>query len=830
MALKKIKLSVVSGQRAIDPLEIFKKITLRGSIENIWEPQGEALKSWHEKRNDSDILVRMNTGGGKTLVGLLIAQSLVNETKGRVLYVCPNNQLVEQTTERAKEISLFPAIRYKSEWVNPKEFESGNTFCITNYATLFNGKSVFRNEEIEALVFDDAHVAENSIRGQFTLKISSQHEAFGKILNLCRKHFANSSRAGHFADVVEGRFTSVLFIPEFIVWEHANEFRKILLDLDVDKEPETLFVWEHLKEHLNHCCVVADSQSLQITPVILPLSQLNYFQESVRRVYLTATLPSQASFVRTFGITAPTIIQPSGKSGEAQRLFVFVSGKDDEEQREEAKSLVKVRKCCVISPSYNKGKEWVPPATIYDPEAGQEEIDRFRASKRPEMLGLVTRYDGIDLPGDSCKVLILDRLPMGESLIDRFIDESIRVETIRVSHTATRVVQAIGRIFRSNTDHGVVLLVGPQLQSWVRTPKNRAYLPKLLQQQLLLADELAKRVEEEEVTAEELINGVLTGDENWDEMYDEYIDKFETRVVSPATDWHIEMILRERKAYEQLWKGQYQKAADTYASLADSAQEHDFRMGAWYHHWQGLALMCADDRQGAFAKFIAAANVRSELGRPSEKREAAFRPPVSEEISQQAKKLSEWYRNKKTRILAAIDQVTADLVYGPETNKAEEALRILGNLIGLEAKRPDKVKGSGPDVIWDGEGKPSVFGFELKTDKSKDGEYSKSNIAQCNDHEEWLSQNRNDAAELIIVGPMLPVSEKANPSATLRIIEIDPFRDILNRAKAVFDAVESGDKTNLGQTFQGWLDYYGLSWPTCVESLDSRLAVDLKKD
>ena len=102
------------------------------------------------------------------------------------------------------------------------------------------------------------------------------------------------------------------------------------------------------------------------------------------------------------------------------------------------------------------------------------------------MLGLVARYDGIDLPGDACRVLILDRLPTGENLMDRFIDESIRIETIRMSNTATRVVQAIGRIFRSNTDHGVVLLVGTQLHSWVRTAKNREFLPPLLQRQIML--------------------------------------------------------------------------------------------------------------------------------------------------------------------------------------------------------------------------------------------------------------------------------------------------------------------------------------------------------
>ena len=828
MPLKKIKLTTNAGKKPIEPLEIFNKLTLRGSIENIWEPQAEALKNWYESRNDPDIVVQMNTGGGKTLVGLLMAQSLVNETKGRVLYVCPNNQLVEQTQNRTKELSLSPAIRYKGNWKNRSAFESGDVFCVTNYATIFNGKSIFRHEDIDAIIFDDAHVAENAIRSQFTLRIPNDHAAFNKILHLFRKHFANSSQAGRFEDVSDGNCSSVMFVPTFVVWEHSNELRKILVDLNVDDKEETLFAWEHLKEHLNHCCIVADRGGLEISPVVLPLSELNYFQDNVRRVYLTATLPSQASFARTFGVIKPTIIEPSGKSGDAQRLFVFVSGKDDKEQREKAQTLVSEYKCCVISPSHKKGLEWVPPSKIYDTDAGQSEIDRFRESKENEMLGLVTRYDGIDLPGDSCKVLVLDRLPTGENLIDRFIDENIRVETIRISHTATRVVQAIGRIFRSNTDHGVVLLVGPQLQSWVRTTKNRAYLPVLLQRQLLLANELAKQVEEGELSWDDLIEAIQVGDENWDEMYNEYIDNFETEASSPDTEWHVILVLQEQEAYMQLWKGQYQQAADKYAVLSETAQKHDPRLAAWYRHWRGLSLMCADDRQGAFSDFIAAANVRSELGRPSEKRESAFRPPVPDEVGQQAIKLSEWYRKNKGQIPIAIDQVKSELIYGPDTNKAEEALRVLGTLLGLDAERPDKTEGTGPDVVWKGESNPRACGFELKTEKDKNGEYPKKDISQCHDHEEWLKDKYGEGSDLMIVGPMMPVSQRANPSGLLQIVELDPFYDLLTRAKAMFEAVESGDKIDLSKKFQTWLNYYGLNWPNCVKSLDTKLAIDLK--
>ena len=762
-------------------------------------------------------------------MGLIVARSLVNEMKKKVLYVCPNNQLVEQTYDRAREVSLSPARRYKSAWWDRENFDSSNEFCLTNYSTVFNGKSVFRNEDIGALIFDDAHVAENTIREQFTLKISSNHAAFSKILALCRRHFANSGRETYFHDVVENRSNSTLFIPTFVVWKHAQQFRRILLDSGVE-DGDTRFAWEHLKGHLNHCCFVADSSSLQITPVVAPLSALKYFREGIRRVYLTATLPSQASFARTFGISDPTILRPSGKSGDAQRLFVFVHGVDDETRREGAKELVKEQKSCVISPSARRAEDWRPPAIIYDASCGQGEIDRFAKSDKSEMLGLVARYDGIDLPGDACRLLILDGLPTGESLIDRFIDESIQVETIRTSHKSTRIVQAIGRIFRSNTDHGVVLLVGEQLQSWMRSPDNQAFLPKLLQKQLLLGVELERQVNSEETTWEELIDAVLNGEETWDEIYNEYVDQFVTSVTPLASDWHVQTVLAEGKAFEQLWAGQFGRAAELYGNLEAETERHDPRWAAWYRHWQGLALLCADEKQEALLKFISAANKRSELGRPTEQRERIFGSQAVAEIGQQAQTLAQRYRRQRTRLFATLEYVRNHLIYGEETNKAEEALSRLGLLLGLDTERPDNSIGTGPDVIWQGTGGPSAWGFELKTDKTQGGKYSKREISQCHDHKEWLAVNHGEDCELTIVGKILPVSGQANPFATLRMTDLEEFQDLLNRAREMLNAVESEDKTDLEQLFQRWMSYYGLNWPDCVKSLGSRVVVDLVEE
>ena len=234
MSLKNLKLSSSGGEREVHPRKIFDNITLRGSIKNIWDPQAEALRNWYKKRTIDDVVIEMNTGGGKTLVGLLIAQSLLHELNRRVVYVVANNQLVEQTIKRAHELAIKPASRYNFAWHRQDEFLAAETFCITNYAAVFNGYSTFKDKDIGAFIFDDAHVAEASIRDRFTLTITPDSVAFDKIVNLFKPHFSNTYGMSRLEDISEGSQTSLLFVPMYAVWKHAQELRNILVEVDVE--------------------------------------------------------------------------------------------------------------------------------------------------------------------------------------------------------------------------------------------------------------------------------------------------------------------------------------------------------------------------------------------------------------------------------------------------------------------------------------------------------------------------------------------------------------------------------------------------------------------
>lgn len=411
--LKGLKITPRKRSRETNPLRIFETLTLRGTVENIWDPQSEALRRWHAMREKTDVVLEMNTGGGKTLIGLLVAQSLVNETAGQIVYVCPTNQLIEQAKLRAKECGLQVATYYDSNWTDEHIFTGADGPCLTNYAAVFNGKSIFRRKAIRAFILDDAHVAGPTIRNAFTLRFRSTSGAYDKIVNLFKPYLDRSGHAQELAALLDGDWLPLLFVPAFELNRHWQRLTQVLVDENVAEERATLFAWEHLRDKLGRCAVLISSTAVEVSPVALPLATLNYFYPGPRRIYLTATMPSPVQFSQTFGIENAEVIRPGGKSGDSQRLFVFAPGDTDDEQRAWAKDFVAEHKACIIAPSAARANSWTDVAELYDGSTGQDGVERFKAAAPPQKMVMAARYDGVDLPGEACRVLVLDGIPAG---------------------------------------------------------------------------------------------------------------------------------------------------------------------------------------------------------------------------------------------------------------------------------------------------------------------------------------------------------------------------------------------------------------------------------
>jgi hypothetical protein len=584
--------------------------------------------------------------------------------------------------------------------------------------------------------------------------------------------------------------------------------------------------------------VLISGSGIEITPPALPLHRVSYFAKTVRRIYLTASLPSPAEFIRAFGVSDPYYVRPGGKSGAAQRLFLFLPGETDDDQRALALSLIDRHKACIITPSKRAAEPWLQAATLYDGTGGHADIERFAKSTQAKKIVFAARYDGVDLPGDACRILVLDRIPSGGSLYDRFVEESLQIEPVRWMRTATRVVQAIGRIFRSNTDHGAVLLCGTTLQEWLRDPRHWPYLPPLLQQQVQLGVELRKAVDKKKLTPDDLLDGILKGTEAWDKLYEDHIDAFDFDKTPVPPNWLTESAAREQAAFERLWEGDGAAAAAAYAQLAEFCEPHDARQAAWYRHWEGRALDRLDKKEvpNAIRAYTQGANVRAELGRPKTDSVTGIVSAAAPIPGPQAERIAQLFSKKRAKLLKQLQDIAGRLVYGDDTKPAEAAVQELGDLLGLESTRPDHTDHTGPDVVWRFPGtvaKNAMQGaaLELKTDKKPGGKYrKKDDIGQFEDHINYIKATyRGEAFYWRIIGRRLPVAPECNPPEGLRIVELEQIQDLVLRTEGLYRAITEADsREDPSVTTQRWLDQLGLNWPLVIESLESDLAEDLQ--
>ena len=338
----------------------------------------------------------MNTGAGKTLVGLLIAQSLVNETQRQVVYSCSSIQLVEQTAEKARGYGIDVATYHGGEYTNEDAYYRAISPCVTTYQALFNGKTRFRRDDLSAVIFDDAHTAENTLRDQFSLRIrrSIFPDTYNELAALFSEYHRSVGRASSYGEVDNGTSSRLFFIPPFEVRRHAQEVRRILSEASLSEHRDTLFAWDHIIDHEELCCWLVSNHEITATPPTVPVSTLPYFGEGIRRVYLSATLTAPDAFARAFGRVPQEFVAPPTPAGECERMILIPSLASEVEAKEDiraAMDVIKDKKAFILVPTYARGEDWEDIASPPPPEKVTEDLVAFRNADAPEKLLLTAR-------------------------------------------------------------------------------------------------------------------------------------------------------------------------------------------------------------------------------------------------------------------------------------------------------------------------------------------------------------------------------------------------------------------------------------------------------
>ena len=118
-----------------------------------------------------------------------------------------------------------------------------------------------------------------------------------------------------------------------------------------------------------------------------------------------------------------------------------------------------------------RGAERRWPLLVHGEDSRDALLSRFRESGRAVLLGTASFWEGVDVPGDALRALMLAKLPFRvptepitaahcEAIAaqggDAFVDYML-------PHAALRLKQGFGRLIRSGTDRGVVVIADPRI-------------------------------------------------------------------------------------------------------------------------------------------------------------------------------------------------------------------------------------------------------------------------------------------------------------------------------------------------------------------------------
>ena len=551
-----------------------------------------------------------------------------------------------------------------------------------------------------------------------------------------------------------------------------------------------MYSWEHLKDRLDLCCLFISGRDINLTPPITPTLALPYFQDEVRRLYLSATLTAKDAFLRTFGMIPEPIIAPATTAGECERLILLPRQNRHcrDKEIEVTKEAIVDKKALILVPSHRAAAKWTDIVGEQQSDDVTKQVESFKSTAPPAKLLLVGRYDGVDLPGDTCRLMVIDELPSALGPLERYLWEKLALQKVLRSTVASRVVQSFGRISRGMSDHGVVILTGETLVYWLLIPANKAALPKFLRQQL----EVGLYISEQAADCDAIVGAAaqcLNRDPGWLNFYQNSMEESAIPVDGAQVDEEALAIARtEVKFGDFLWSREYQKAARTLDQELNKTFQMSGKAGAWHALWLDYCYELMGDSDQAEAMYRRARSATKNIP-PLD-----VQPSSAEELEVPAQviEVARYLYNGTQVDRAGIRNFAADLAVldGSGTpEQTEEAVRRLGEYLGLESSRPDKEVGTGPDVLWDTAGGPA-FNQELKTDKAPTSNYSKRDVGQMYDHIQWVKENSESATILsTFVGPIVAAATDANPGPEVMVIELSEYQAIAERLRVALEDI-----------------------------------------
>ena len=471
MALDLSKLRGISLlDKETNPREIFTLLPNKEQkYQYLRDVQSEVLASWYERRGQKDVVLKMNTGGGKTVVGLLLLKSCLNENVAPAFFVVPDNYLLSQVESEARALGI--AVERDPEAASVQQ---GNAIGIINIHKLINGFSKFGVGDagiklpIGAVVVDDAHACLNTTESQFSIEVNNTHEVYRRILEL----FQDDLKAQNPAQFLEIEFSDpnpTMLVPFWAWHDKYSQVAKILSEFKNDDAVK--FNWPLIKNDLLHCRCFIGGVGLEISPRCLPIEAIPSFDNAKRRIFMTATLADDSILVSDFKASPESVtkhITPRSANDIGDRMILAPQEIDPDISENDIREYLKKKSknynvVVIVGSEFRAESFWKEAADRICNKDNLESTVKELKAGHVGLVILVNKYDGIDLPNSACRILVLDGLPKARRLSEKVENTFLGRSRHIIGRQVQRIEQGIGRGVRANDDYCVVFLMGAEL-------------------------------------------------------------------------------------------------------------------------------------------------------------------------------------------------------------------------------------------------------------------------------------------------------------------------------------------------------------------------------
>lgn len=780
-------------------------------VEGPLSHQSDILRRYEQEAfNEPNVAFELPTGSGKTLIGLLIAEFRRVTKNERVLYLCPTKQLVLQVCEQAERKYGLKATAFlgKIKEYDPDDrvkYLTNKTVAVATYSALFNTNPFFDSPEL--IVLDDAHASENYIASAWSLDVVRKdfQAIYHGLLNIL-KPFLPLEQFRRF-QAAERDERGVKWIEKIPTSKLLTLISTISEFLDVNT-PETnlQYSWSLLHGHLEACQVYVSYDNILIRPLIPPSLNHLPFSNARQRVFMSATLGLGGDLERMTGIRSFfRLPMPAGwdKQGLGRRFFVFpeLSLKDDKIRPILKQMISTAGRGLLLVPSEPQAKEYKEAFSEFkvfgarDIESSKDEFVRSTNA----VAVLAGRYDGIDMLGDDCRLLIVDGLPKAGNLQELFLISRLACGILFNDRIRTRIIQAVGRCTRSATDYAAVCVIGEDFNDWLVINEKRALFHPELQGELKFGIEQSTGLTMKGVL--ENLRVFLEHGDQWDEVdgdIREYRDE-SVQATVPGQEFLLQAAPLEVDYVYAMWRQDFARAVELCQQIGALLAGDDFDSSTGLKGLRGLwnylagaacELTAAQTGESAFSSKAAEMYDRAAVCVPMAgwlkslrtRKDATTETKPDRLLESNVERMEMLFESRSysspRRFEKDVKLIADGLASENDAEAFEEAHRQLGELLGFESGNSNS--DAAPDPWWVSNDELCIVS-EDKNDSDPKNSVPIKHTRQAASHAKWIKVHVPSAAKADIYTVMITPQKSIHPEVPtyaddVHWWDIDEFR------------------------------------------------------